>query len=103
MPRFHAGSGDCGERLRQGRPRSDPGLDSTTLRNVRYRWIRPERYRQSLRRFFEVDRTSIALAALVHLADEGIISNPVVSGFIAKARLRSGRKLPPWEDGWHDH
>ena len=53
--------------------------------------------RQALRRFFEVDRASIALAALCALADEGTIPRASVSDFIARHECTAG-ELPPWED-----
>ena len=54
--------------------------------------------RQGLRRFFEVDRASIALAALSALADEGAIPKSSVSNFVASHDC-STAEAPPWENG----
>jgi pyruvate dehydrogenase E1 component len=53
--------------------------------------------RQDLRRFFEVDRTSMALAALGALADEGTIPKSSVTSFIASHDCAI-TKAPAWED-----
>jgi len=54
--------------------------------------------RHGLRRFFEVDRDSIALAALSALADEGAIPKSSISGFIASHDCAIAQ-APPWENG----
>jgi pyruvate dehydrogenase E1 component len=51
-------------------------------------------YRASLRRFFEVDRHHVAVAALKALADEGKIASAVVAEAIAKYELDAGRPAP---------
>jgi pyruvate dehydrogenase E1 component len=51
-------------------------------------------YRASLRRFFEVDRHHVAVAALKALADEGKIAPAVVAEAIAKYELDAGRPAP---------
>jgi pyruvate dehydrogenase E1 component len=53
--------------------------------------------RESLRRFFEVDRTSIAFAAISALADDGVISLSVVSDFMRQYGV-SADSAPPWND-----
>ena len=53
--------------------------------------------RQSLRRFFEVDRVSVALAALSALADEGTIAKSQVLDFIGKHNCAAAEKAP-WTD-----
>jgi pyruvate dehydrogenase E1 component len=53
--------------------------------------------RQSLRRFFEVDRFSMALAALTALADEGAIEKSQVLDFIRKHDCPAAEKAP-WTD-----
>lgn len=53
--------------------------------------------RAALRRFFEVDRTSIALAAIGALADDGTVNKCLVSEFMT--RYSYERELvPPWAD-----
>jgi pyruvate dehydrogenase E1 component len=53
--------------------------------------------RQALREFFEVDRASIVLAALMALADEGEVDVSTVEA--ARARYAKGAPAlaPPWE------
>jgi pyruvate dehydrogenase E1 component len=51
-------------------------------------------YRASLRRFFEVDRHHVAVAALKALADEGKIAPAIVAEAIAKYELDAGRPAP---------
>jgi pyruvate dehydrogenase E1 component len=51
--------------------------------------------RQSLRRFFEVDRTSIALAAVKALADDGTVGRNLVSEFMARYDYHPP-EIPPW-------
>jgi pyruvate dehydrogenase E1 component len=53
--------------------------------------------RESLRRFFEVDRTSIALAAISALADGGVVSPSAVSEFMTRCALIAS-SAPPWKD-----
>ena len=51
-------------------------------------------YRVNLRRFFEVDRTYVAVAALKALADEGALPASVVADAIEKYGLDSARPAP---------
>ena len=51
-------------------------------------------YRVKLRRFFEVDRYYVAVAALKALADEGMIKPAVVAKAIAKYGLDTERAAP---------
>lgn len=51
--------------------------------------------RLSLRRFFEVDRTSIALAAIKALADDGSLSRNLVSEFMTRYDYHPP-EVPPW-------
>ena len=51
-------------------------------------------YRVNLRRFFEVDRHYVAVAALKALADDGALPASVVADAIAKYRLDAGRPAP---------
>ena len=51
-------------------------------------------YRVKLRRFFEVDRYYVAVAALKALADEGTIKPAVVAEAIAKYGLDTERAAP---------
>jgi pyruvate dehydrogenase E1 component len=53
-------------------------------------------YRKALRKFFEVDRHYIAVAALKALADEGAIKVQAVSEAIAKYGIDAERQ-PPWK------
>jgi pyruvate dehydrogenase E1 component len=53
--------------------------------------------RESLRRFFEIDRTSIALAAISALADDGAISRSLVSEFMSRYAFVAD-SLAPWKD-----
>jgi pyruvate dehydrogenase E1 component len=53
--------------------------------------------RAALRRFFEVDRTSIALAAIKALADSGLLSRPIVSEFMTRYGYAPAPR-PPWGD-----
>ena len=53
--------------------------------------------REALRRFFEVDRTSIALAAVSALADEGVVPRSLVSEFMARYAYVAAPS-PPWSD-----
>ena len=52
--------------------------------------------RAALRRFFEVDRAQIALAALDSLAREGAIDTQVVASAIERYGIDAER-MPPWE------
>jgi pyruvate dehydrogenase E1 component len=51
-------------------------------------------YRVKLRKFFEVDRHYVALAALKALADDGAIKPAIVAEAIAKYRIDAGRAAP---------
>jgi pyruvate dehydrogenase E1 component len=51
-------------------------------------------YRTKLRRFFEVDRFYVAVAALKALADDGAINPALVAEAIAKYGLDTERAAP---------
>ena len=51
-------------------------------------------YRKHLRRFFEVDRHYVVVAALKALADDGAIKPALVADAIAKYKLDTGRAAP---------
>jgi pyruvate dehydrogenase E1 component len=51
-------------------------------------------YRRKLRRFFEVDRWHVVVAALKALADDGVIKHAVVAEAIAKYELDAERAAP---------
>ena len=51
-------------------------------------------YRRKLRRFFEVDRWHVVVAALKALADDGVIKHSVVAEAIAKYGLDAERAAP---------
>jgi pyruvate dehydrogenase E1 component len=51
-------------------------------------------YRKNLRRFFEVDRYYVVVAALKALADDGAIKAALVAEAIAKYKLDTGRAAP---------
>ena len=51
--------------------------------------------RQSLRKFFEVDRTSIALSAIKALADDGTVSRNLVSEFMTRYDYHPP-EISPW-------
>jgi len=53
--------------------------------------------RAELRRFFEVDSSSIALAAIKALADDGAVRRSLVSEFMARYGCQPSL-LPPWTD-----
>jgi pyruvate dehydrogenase E1 component len=53
-------------------------------------------YRVALRRFFEVDRNHVAVAALKALADEGAVENTVVQDAIARYEIDVDTE-PPWK------
>jgi pyruvate dehydrogenase E1 component len=53
-------------------------------------------YRVALRRFFEVDRYHVALAALKALADEGAIEPSVVASAIERYEIETD-PVPPWK------
>ncbi len=53
--------------------------------------------RRALREFFEVDRTSIVIAALKALADEGDIEPGVVRAALDKYGRRVSTDAPPWQ------
>jgi pyruvate dehydrogenase E1 component len=53
--------------------------------------------RSALRRFFEVDCASIALAAIKALADDGAVSRSLVSEFMAQNGYQP-ELSPPWAD-----
>jgi pyruvate dehydrogenase E1 component len=52
--------------------------------------------RDALRRYFEVDRTSIALAAITALADYGVVARSQISSFMT--RYAYTPSSPPWHD-----
>ena len=52
-------------------------------------------FRKQLRRFFEVDRYYVALAALKALADDGTIAASVVAQAIKKYKLDPEKPYPP--------
>lgn len=54
--------------------------------------------RANLRRWFEVDRTSIALAAINALADDGMIAKMTRHAFLTRYGYRPPIE-PPWADG----
>jgi pyruvate dehydrogenase E1 component len=54
--------------------------------------------RIALRRFFEVDRVSIALAAISALVDEGVVSRSLISEFTSRYAYNPSRRAP-----WLDH
>jgi pyruvate dehydrogenase E1 component len=51
-------------------------------------------YRRNLRRFFEVDRWHVVVAALKALADDGVIKHTVVAEAIEKYGLQAERAAP---------
>jgi pyruvate dehydrogenase E1 component len=51
-------------------------------------------YRAKLRRFFEVDRHYVALAALKALADEGAIEPEVVAQAIERYGIDADKPIP---------
>ena len=53
--------------------------------------------RVELRRFFEVDRTNIALAAITALANDTAVSRSLASEFMARYGYPSSPS-PPWAD-----
>jgi pyruvate dehydrogenase E1 component len=53
-------------------------------------------YRVALRRFFEVDRHYVTVAALNALADEGVLPKSKVAGAIARYGIDT-EKSPPWK------
>ncbi len=53
--------------------------------------------RAALRRFFEVDRTSIALAAIRALASAGVVSKSLIPEFMTRYAYRPAAS-PPWCD-----
>ncbi|MBV8419852.1 MAG: pyruvate dehydrogenase (acetyl-transferring), homodimeric type [Hyphomicrobiales bacterium] len=53
-------------------------------------------YRVALRRFFEVDRHYVTVAALNALADEGVLPKSKVEGAIARYGI-DAEKSPPWK------
>jgi pyruvate dehydrogenase E1 component len=65
----------------------------------RYRTLGTDGYgrsdsRRSLRRFFEVDRHYVAVAALRELAEEGTIEASVVAEAIAKYEIDADAPVP---------
>ena len=52
-------------------------------------------YRTALRRFFEVDRYHVAVAALKALADEGLVKTAVVQSAIERYGIDPDA-APPW-------
>jgi pyruvate dehydrogenase E1 component len=52
-------------------------------------------YRVALRRFFEVDRHHVALAALKALADDGVVEPSVVASAIERYGIET-ETAPPW-------
>ena len=81
-------AGHCGVRLRQRGCRSDPAMDPRSLSRARHRRLRSIDTRAALRAFFEVDRRSIALAALAQI-------DPALA---QRARTLCGiaPSAPPW-------
>jgi pyruvate dehydrogenase E1 component len=53
--------------------------------------------RAALRAFFEVDRASIAIAALKALADEGAIAREIVKQALARYNCHGDDRAAPWE------
>jgi pyruvate dehydrogenase E1 component len=53
--------------------------------------------REALRRFFEVDRNNIALAAISALADDGLVGRSLVSQFMTRHSC-TPPVPPPWGD-----
>jgi len=53
--------------------------------------------RAALRAFFEVDRVSIAIAALKSLADEGVLPRDVVRQALGRYERLGGDRATPWE------
>ncbi|MEX3815988.1 alpha-ketoglutarate dehydrogenase [Paraburkholderia sp. BR13439] len=53
--------------------------------------------RAALRAFFEVDRYSIAIAALKALADDGAIPDEVVKQAVDRYGKHDGQRAPPWQ------
>jgi pyruvate dehydrogenase E1 component len=53
--------------------------------------------RAALRKFFEVDHTSIAMAAIGALADAGVVSKSIIPEFKARYSYNPV-SLPPWHD-----
>ena len=51
-------------------------------------------YRKNLRRFFEVDRHYIAVAALKALSDDGAVKPSVIAQAISKYQIDAGRAAP---------
>ena len=51
-------------------------------------------FRVALRKFFEVDRFHVALAALAQLADDGVIEKTVVADAIAKYDIDTDGAAP---------
>jgi pyruvate dehydrogenase E1 component len=51
--------------------------------------------RSALRRFFEVDRASIALAAVSALAEDGVVSSSLISALMTKYDYQPPA-IPPW-------
>jgi pyruvate dehydrogenase E1 component len=51
-------------------------------------------YRVKLRKFFEVDRHYVAIAALKALADDGAVKPATVADAIAKYQIDTGRAAP---------
>jgi pyruvate dehydrogenase E1 component len=51
-------------------------------------------YRKNLRRFFEIDRHYVVVAALKALADDGAIKPAIVAEAIAKYQIDAGRAAP---------
>ena len=53
--------------------------------------------RAALRRFFEIDRTSIALAAISALADEGLVNRSLITSFVSQHAYEPA-VIAPWAD-----
>jgi pyruvate dehydrogenase E1 component len=51
-------------------------------------------YRKALRKFFEVDRHHVALAALSALADDGVIERQLVADALAKYEIDPAAPMP---------
>ena len=62
---------------------------------ARHRRLRPQRLPRKLRRFFEVDRHHVAVAALRALADEGTVERRAVQQAIEKYGI-DPETAPPW-------
>ena len=64
------------------------------LPRARHRWLRAQRLPPALRRFFEVDRHYVAVAALKALADEGTIDAERVTEAIKRYEIDPDAPMP---------